>query len=534
MAAIIDNGLRLGASYVVKNAAYMVIIGIAGLASALVCQYMASKVTAEIGTDIRNVLFAKINTYSSETLDKFGSSTLITRLNNDVNQVQTAVATFIRLAVRAPFLIIGAAVMSLFIDLRLSAVFIVLMPLIAVSLYLVTVKTIPLYRLIQGKLDKITASFSSHIAGIRVIRAFNTEDREIRQFSEENADYRNNITDVSRISAALNPVTFLFTNLAIAYILYAGSCQIAAGTLTAGELIAFIGYLTQISLTMGVLANLIVIFTKASASSSRIMEVVETENSFPSEIVNTNSENITDSIVEFKHVSFKYDGAENYSVSDVSFSVGTGETLAIVGITGSGKSTLVNLIPRFYDFTSGDILLTGKSIRDYSLRELRENVRVVPQKSVLFTGNVIDNLRFGNHFADEEIAANALEIACLPASRVNADTPVSAGGKNFSGGERQRISIARAIIHGDNAPKLIIFDDSFSALDRRTEKTLRANLREYLPQTAFIIITERITTALSADKILLLEDGKTVGIGSHTELLASNDYYRSVYESQEK
>jgi ATP-binding cassette subfamily B protein len=532
MAAIIDNGLRFGASYVVKNAALMVAIGVVGLASALVCQYMASKVTSLIGTDIRNVLFAKINTYSSEVLDRFGTPTLITRLNNDVNQVQTAVATFIRLAVRAPFLIIGAAVMSLFIDLRLSAVFIVLIPLIAVSLWLVTVKTIPLYRKIQGLLDKITASFSSHISGIRVIRAFNTEERETREFSEKNADYRNNITNTGRISAALNPVTFLFTNLAIAYILYAGSQQIAAGTLTAGELIAFIGYLTQISLTMGVLANLIVIFTKASASSSRIMEIIDIDNVSPSE-VNNNDENITDSILEFRNVWFKYNEAKSDTVSDVSFSLGAGETLAIVGGTGSGKSTLINLIPRFYEFSAGNIILDGRSIRDYGLHELREAVRVVPQKSVLFTGTILDNLRFGNRFADNETASRALETACLPASRVNLDTPVTAGGKNFSGGERQRIAIARAIIHGETLPKLVIFDDSFSALDRSTEKTLRANLREYLPESAFIIITERITTALTADKILLLEDGKSVGFGTHEELLASSDYYRSVYESQD-
>jgi ATP-binding cassette subfamily B protein len=532
MAAIIDNGLRLGVAYVVKNAAFMVLIGIVGLGSALVCQYMASKVTAEIGTDIRNVLFAKINTYSSEILDKFGTSTLITRLNNDVNQVQTAIATFIRLAVRAPFLIIGAAVMSRFIDLRLSMVFIVLIPLIAVSLWIVTVKTIPLYRLVQGKLDKITASFSEHLAGIRVIRAFNTTEREAQEFSKETVDYRNNITKTSRISAALNPITFLFTNLAIAYILFVGSKQITAGTLTAGELIAFIGYLTQISLTMGIVANLIVIFTKASASSARIMEIVETDTVIPT----THSDNVysinTHSILEFRNVNFCYAGAKSNTVSDVSFCVGAGDALAIVGSTGSGKSTLVNLIPRFYDYSSGVIILNGKPIRDYGLRELREAIRVVPQKSVLFTGTILENLRFGNRFADYQTAEKALEIACLPASRVNPDTPVSAGGKNFSGGERQRIAIARAIIHDKIPPKVIIFDDSFSALDRSTEKTLRANLRQYLPETAFIIITERIISVEDAEQILLLEDGKTIGIGSHDNLLVSNPYYRIIYESQ--
>jgi ATP-binding cassette subfamily B protein len=532
MAAIIDNGVRLGVSYVVKNAVLMVLIGIVGLASALVCQYMGSKASQEIGTDLRNVIFAKINTYSSETLDKFGTSTLITRLNNDVIQVQTAVAMAIRLAVRAPFLIIGAAVMSLFIDLRLSAVFIILIPSIALSLYLVTIKTVPLYRLIQGKLDRITASFTEHIAGIRVIRAFNTEEREAEEFSSRNADYRNNITKTSRISALLNPVTFLFTNLAVAFILYAGSRQIAAGTLTTGELIAFIGYLTQISLTMGVLANLIVIFTKASASSSRIMEVLDVNTSVPNGIIDFTSKNITSSILEFKNVNFRYSGAETDTLSAISFSAFERETIAIVGSTGSGKSTLVNLIPRFYEFSSGNITLSGKSIRDYGLRELREKVRVVPQKSVLFTGNVLENLRFGSRFADAKTAAKALEIACLPKDRINVDTPVSSGGKNFSGGERQRLAIARAIIHGETAPEIVIFDDSFSALDRSTEKTLRSNLREYLPNSMFIIITERITSIQDADKILLLEDGKIVGIGTHDELLAENEFYRSIYESQ--
>jgi ATP-binding cassette subfamily B protein len=394
------------------------------------------------------------------------------------------------------------------------------------------VKTIPLYRSVQGKLDKITASFSEHLAGIRVIRAFNAKEREARDFSDKNADYKENITKTSRISAALNPVTFLFTYLAIAYILFVGSKQIAAGTLSAGELIAFIGYLTQISLTMGIVANLIIVFTKASASSARIMEIVETNVIIPTTYSDKITSISTHSILEFRNVNFCYSGAKSNAITDVSFSVGASDTFAIVGSTGSGKSTLVNLIPRFYEASSGAIIFNGKSLRDYGLHELRNVVRVVPQKSVLFTGTVLDNLRFGNRSADYETAAKALEIACLPASRVTPDTPVSAGGKNFSGGERQRIAIARAIIHEENPPKVIIFDDSFSALDRSTEKTLRANLRQYLPETAFIIITERITSVEEAEQILLLEDGKTVGIGSHDVLLVSNPYYRKIYESQ--
>jgi ATP-binding cassette subfamily B protein len=525
MASMIDN-VGLGVSYVIKNAALIVGIGIVGLGSALVCQYMGSKASQEIGTDLRNVVFEKINTYSNENLDRFGSSSLITRLTTDINQVQTAVAMFIRLAVRAPFLIIGAAVMACFIDLRLSIVFIVLIPLIAVTLFVVTKKTIPLYGNVQRKLDAITARFSEQFSGVRVIRAFNTQDYEEARFEKTVEDYKEEANKTAKISSALNPLTYLFTGLSIAAVLYFGSFQIKAGTLTAGDLIAFVGYLTQISLSLSIVANLIVLFTKAAASAKRIVEVLDTENALEMSISDENN----NFLLKFENVYFRYNGANEDALSDISFNLGYGETLAILGNTGSGKSTLINLIPRFYEFESGLITFAGRDIRKFDRHELREQIKIVPQTSLLFSGTVLDNLKFGDKNADEKAAVKALETACL--DNISPDSPVTAGGKNFSGGQRQRLAIARAIIHTENPPKLVIFDNSFSALDGATAKRLRENLKKYLPDTAFIVITERINSVIDSDAILVLDDGRVIGSGKHEELLAGCEIYRDIYESQ--
>ncbi|MDR0944287.1 MAG: ABC transporter ATP-binding protein/permease [Ruminococcus sp.] len=529
MASMIDN-VELGVEYVAKNAAFVVVIGIVGLGSALVCQYMGSKASQEIGTDLRNVVFEKINTYSNENLDRFGSSTLITRITTDINQVQTAVAMFIRLAVRAPFLIIGAAVMACFIDLRLSAVFILLIPLIALTLLIVTKKTIPLYGSIQAKLDRLTSRFSEQFSGVRVIRAFNTQDYEEARFEKTVEDFKDEAIKTAKISSALNPLTALFTGFSIAAVLYFGSFQIESGTLTAGDLIAFVGYLTQISLSLGIVANLIVLFTKAAASAKRIVEVLDAEN-----IQNAIDSNVNaadkESLIQFSNVSFRYSGANEDTLSDISFNLGYGETLAILGNTGSGKSTLINLIPRFYESDSGVITFAGRDIREYDNRELREQIRVVPQTSLLFSGTVIDNLKFGDKNADEKAAVTALETACLEG--ISHDSPVSAGGKNFSGGQRQRLAIARAIIHTNTPPKLLIFDNSFSALDGATARRLRENLKKHLPDTAFIVITERINSIVDSDVILVLDDGRVIGSGKHEELLSNCEKYRDIYESQQ-
>jgi ATP-binding cassette subfamily B protein len=525
MASMIDN-VGLGVEYVAKNAALIVVIGIIGLGSALVCQYMGSKASQEIGTDLRNVVFEKINTYSNENLDRFGSSTLITRITTDINQVQTAVAMFIRLAVRAPFLIIGAAVMACFIDLRLSAVFILLIPLIALTLLIVTKKTIPLYGNIQAKLDRLTSRFSEQFSGVRVIRAFNTQDFEEKRFADSVEDFKGEAIKTAKISSALNPLTALFTGLSIAAVLYFGSFQIKAGTLTAGDLIAFVGYLTQISLSLSIVANLIVLFTKAAASAKRIVEVLDTENAVEMSISNENN----DFLLQFKNVYFHYQGANEDTLSDISFDLGYGQTLAILGNTGSGKSTLINLIPRFYETGSGVITFAGRDIKGYDTRELREFIHVVPQTSLLFSGTVMDNLKFGDKNADEKAAVKALETACL--DNISPDSPVTAGGKNFSGGQRQRLAIARAIIHTNAPPRLVIFDNSFSALDGATARRLRENLRKYLPETAFIVITERINSIADSDAIMVLDDGKITALGRHEELLQNSEIYRDIYESQ--
>jgi ATP-binding cassette subfamily B protein len=528
MASMIDN-VGLGVSYVAKNAALIVGIGIVGLGSALVCQYMGSKASQEIGTDLRNVLFEKINTYSNESLDRFGSSTLITRITTDINQVQTAVAMFIRLAVRAPFLIIGAAVMACFIDLRLSAVFILLIPLIALTLLVVTKRTIPLYGSIQAKLDRLTSRFSEQFSGVRVIRAFNTQDYEEKRFVDSVEDHKGEAIKTAKISSALGPLTALFTGLSITAVLYFGSFQIETGTLTVGDLIAFVGYLTQISLSLGIVANLIVLFTKAAASAKRINEVLDANNSENS-LKSDTPDGGGDYLLQFKNVYFHYSGAAENTLSDISFHLGYGETLAILGNTGSGKSTLVSLIPRFYETESGVITFAGRDIREYDNKELREEIRVVPQTSLLFSGTVLDNLRFGDKNADEKAAVKALETACLDG--ISPDSPVSAGGKNFSGGQRQRLAIARAIIHTKTPPKLVIFDNSFSALDGATSRRLRENLKSYLPDTAVIVITERINSIVDSDAILVLDDGRADGVGAHSELLQKSELYRKIYETQ--
>jgi ATP-binding cassette subfamily B protein len=538
MAMIIDNGLENGGGYVIRNAVLMILCGIAGLGFALICQYMGSRASQDVGTDIRNVLFEKVNTYSDGNLDRLPPRTLITRLNNDVNQVQTAVAMFIRLAVRAPFLVIGAAVMAMFIDLKLSVIFIVLIPLIVLILWAVTMKTVPMYGKVQKLLDRLTGVFGEHISGVRVIRAFGNEDLEEQRFDEKNRAYRAGLIKTGLFSALTNPLTFALTNLSIAFILYTGGIQIRAGSLTTGELIAFIGYLTQISLALGVVANLITIFTKAQASARRINEaldeVPDVENGDKTvSIANTNSKNNAENapLLRFDHVHFRFPDARNDALTDINFTLEQGETLGIIGFTGSGKSALVGLIPRFYDVTAGSVSLLGTDVKNLELSALRETVRVIPQKSVLFSGTIADNLRFGHKNADSESCRAALKYACM--GDFDPDSPVSAGGKNFSGGQRGRLCIARAIIHDDqNPPRILIADDSFSALDRLTESKVRENLREALPGTAMIIITERINFVKNADKILVLEDGKAAGFGTHEELIAGSEHYRGIYETQ--
>jgi ATP-binding cassette subfamily B protein len=528
MASMIDNA-ALGRDYVIKNAALIVGIGIVGLGSALVCQYMGSKASQEIGTDLRNVVFEKINTYSNENLDRFGVSALITRITTDINQVQTAVAMFIRLAVRAPFLIIGAAVMACFIDLRLSAVFILLIPLIALTLLFVTKKTIPLYGNVQKKLESLTSRFSEQLSGVRVIRAFSTQDFEEKRFEDSVEDYKTEATKTGKISAVTGPLTALFTGLSIAAVLFFGSFQIKNGTLTTGDLIAFVGYLTQISLSMGIVANLIVLFTKSEASAKRIVKLLDAENKeYNHETVLP--EDSGKYLLQFKNVYCHYEGAHTDTLSDISFDLGYGQTLAIIGNTGAGKSTLVNLIPRFYEISWGVITFDGIDLRGHDKKALREMVKAVPQTSFLFSGTVLDNLRFGDKDADYEAAVKALKAACL--DDISPDMPVTAGGKNFSGGQRQRLAIARAIIHTKTPPKLLIFDNSFSALDGATARRLSENLKSYLPDTAFIIITERISTIKDSDMIIILDDGKIVGAGSHDNLLAENQMYQGIYETQ--
>lgn len=537
MADIIDTGINGGAGkpYIYKAGGIMVLLGVLGLCCALVCQYLASKASQGVGTVIRNDLFRHINTFSHSELDKFGTPSLITRITGDVNQVQSAVAMLIRLVVRAPFLVIGAAVMAMTIDLKLSLIFLAVMPIVSLILYLIMSRSVPFYKVIQKKLDKLSLITRESLTGARVIRAFSRGEAEEERFGEANDDYAETSMRVGRLSALLNPLTYAVMNLAIAAIIWFGGFRVDGGELSQGQVIAFVNYMTQISLALVVVANLVVLFTKAAACSARINEVFETVPS----IVDGDGDNldVRQNVpkIEFKDVSFSYSENGDNALDNISFSVNAGETVGVIGGTGSGKSTLVNLIPRFYDAEQGEVLIDGINVKNYKLDGLRKKIGSVPQKAVLFTGTVADNLRWGNEnatLADMEKAASTAQakefIDKLPEGF---DTLIAQGGRNLSGGQKQRLTIARALT---GSPEILILDDSASALDFATDAALRKAIAEYTENMTVIIVSQRATSIRYADKIIVLDDGEAVGIGTHEKLMESCEVYREIVLSQEK
>lgn len=533
MAAIVDNGIKgnMGKGYIYKMGGVLVLLGVLGLCFALICQYLASKASQSVGTVMRNDMFRHINSLSHAELDRLGTPSLITRLTNDINQVQQAVAMFIRLVVRAPFIVIGSAIMAMSIDLKLSVIFVIIIPLVVLVLYIIMSRSIKYYKVIQKKLDRISLVTREGLSGVRVIRAFSRQDTEQKRFDEANDDYLDISLRVGRLSALLNPLTYVILNLAIAAIVWYGGIRVNIGHLTQGEVIAFVNYMTQISLALVVVANLVVLFTKAAASSARINEVLEIEPSIKNgtEKDGAGSENA----VEFSHVYFSYNNSGEYALEDIDFTAKKGQTIGVIGGTGSGKSTLASLIPRFYDISKGELKIDGTEAADYDTTALRQRVGVVPQKAVLFSGTVAENMRWGKRDATDEEIWKALETAqakeFVEKMPDGLNTHIAQGGKNLSGGQKQRLTIARALV---SQPKILILDDSASALDFATDAALRKAIAQNTTGMTTFIISQRANSIMQADQIIVLDDGKQVGLGTHKELLESCDVYREICYSQ--
>lgn len=531
MASIIDKGIgNNDKDYILKMSGVIVILGICGLGFALTCQYLAAKCAYGFGTELRDALYKHINTLSHTSVDKIGTASLVNRLTNDTNTVQNGVNMFIRLAVRAPFLVIGAAVMAVAIDVKLSLIFFAAAPLITAIIFVIMRKTVPMYKKTQQKLDRAALLTRENIEGTRVIRAFSRQQEEIDEFNKAVDEISASSIAVGKISAILNPAAFMIMNLGIVAILWFGGVRINAGDLTQGELTAFTNYMTQILLALVVLANLIVTFTKAFASANRVSEVFAlASEETAAELPDRNSDNI----IEFRNVSFRYEGAGENSVSGLSFTLKRGETLGIIGGTGSGKSTAASLIPCFYRANEGEVIVAGKNVKDCDMDALRSIIGYVPQKAVLFTGTVRDNMKWRKADASDEEIIAALKTAqaweFVEKMPKKLDTAISQGGRNLSGGQRQRLSIARAFV---GRPDIIILDDSTSALDYSTDLNLRKALKSDMKGSSVIMISQRTTSLKDADKIIVMDDGQPVGIGKHEELLESCDVYSEIYNSQ--
>lgn len=532
MANIIDIGVKNGdTNYIAKQGVLLVILGVTGLLSALICQYSASFASQGVGTILRRDLFHHINTLSHNEIDKIGTPSLITRMTSDINQIQLAVAMLIRLVIRAPFLVVGAMILASTVSLKLSVIFFGAAVLIGLTLYIIMSKSVPFFKTIQKRLDRISLISRENLRGNRVIRAFARQDEEEEKFSKAAQELTDASISAGRISVLLSPLTCIITNIAIALIIWFGGMNVNIGELSQGDIIALVNYMTQIMLAMVVVADLVVIFTRASASAQRINEIFETKTSVTEEKAEKNPTAENDNAIEFRNVSFSY--GEGEALKNVTFSIKKGETLGIIGGTGSGKSTFVNLIPRFYDATKGQVLVNGIDVKKYEIETLREKIGVVAQKTVLFKGSLRKNMQWGKEKATDEEIIKALKIAQswdfvekLPGKLV---FDVAQGGKNFSGGQRQRLTIARALV---KQPDILILDDSFSALDFATDANLRKELKEQTRGMTVVIVSQRASTIRNADKIVVLDEGECVGIGTHQELYKNCSEYREICLSQ--
>ena len=540
MANIIDYGIsNRNMGYIGKMGLLLLLLGVVGLASSITAQFFAAKAAVGFSTKLRQALFDHIEDLSFTDIDKAGTSTMITRMTSDVNQVQSGINMTLRLFLRSPIIVFGAMIMAFTIDVKCALIFVVAIPLLSIVVFGIILSTIPMYKKVQSRLDQVLGITRENLTGVRVIRAFHQEAKEEERFWENNEALSAMQIFVGKISACMNPVTYVIVNGAIIALIYTGAVQVNIGNLSQGEVVAIINYMNQILVELVKLANLIVTMTKALACADRVDSVFEIGADAAYAEKSVQNQKLADKVdkkapfLNFKHVSLTYQGAGAPTLQDMNFTVNRGDTVGIIGGTGSGKTSLVNLIPGFYPATEGEILLEGRDIRTMSDEELRGRIGVVPQKAVLFKGTVRSNLQWGKPDATEEEMWKALELA--QASEVvdgkpgKLDATVAQNGKNFSGGQRQRLTIARALVR---EPEILILDDSASALDYATDAKLRAALRTLEDKTTTFIVSQRASTIRHADKIIVLDDGEIAGVGTHDELLKDCTVYQEIYYSQ--
>lgn len=560
MAAIVDVGIAGNdKGYILKMCLVMIVLGVIGLICSITAQFYAAKAAVGFATKLRRSLFAHIQKLSFSSMDEIGTSTMITRMTSDVNQVQSGVNLVLRLFLRSPFIVIGAMVMAFTIDRKAAMIFVVTIPLLSIVVFGIMLISIPLYRKVQGKLDRVLGLTRENLSGVRVIRAFHREEEEQETFVRENAALTRTQMFVGRISALMNPVTFVIVNGAVIVLIYTGALQVEAGILTQGAVLALVNYMSQILVELIKLANLIITVTKAVACAGRIGSVLEMKTGMPSVCAEESGKETQQTkpaaqqsesaakqtepaakqtvgdppIAEFRKACLSYQGSSEEALSDISFTVKKGETIGIIGGTGSGKTSLVNLLPRFYDVTKGSVLVEGRDVRDYEPDVLRRKIGMVMQKSILFSGTVRENLLWGNENATKEQLWEALDISqaqeFVEQKEGGLDAVVAQAGKNLSGGQKQRLNIARALVR---KPDILILDDSASALDYATDARLRQAIRRMPESPAVFIVSQRAASIMHADKIIVLDDGKIAGMGEHEHLLKDCEVYQEIYYSQ--
>lgn len=534
MKSIIDKGIgNNDKSYIIEMGIVLITLGVIGLICSITAQYFAAKAAVGFATKLRHSLFEHIQSLSYSEIDVLGTSTLITRMTSDVNQVQNGVNLVLRLLLRSPFVVAGAMIMAFTIDVKNALVFVAVIPLLCIVVFAIMFMSIPMYKKVQSKLDRVLLLTRENLTGARVIRAFNKEEDETRKFNDSNDELTKTQIYVGRISALMNPITYIIINGGVVALIYTGAWRVNGGVITQGAVVALVNYMSQILIEVVKLANLIISCTKALASANRIENVFEVQPSVVDKSEVIMSDNNSEYIVEFNHVNLRYKDAGEDALSDIDFKVKRGETIGIIGGTGCGKSSIVNMIPRFYDATGGEVIVNGINVKDQPLEKLRDAIGVVMQKAVLFKGTIRDNLKWGNDKATDEEIYSALDISqsreFVEQKKDKLDEMIEQGGKNLSGGQRQRLTIARALV---KKPQILILDDSASALDFATDARLRQAIREKTEGMTVFIVSQRTSSIQHADNIIVLEDGRIVMQGTHEELLERCEEYREIHYSQ--